>query len=71
MQNSMPRTDLALEAHRLASARVTELKGVKAVESSRRGFNVTHVSVLDKEGSDLLCKPIGERKERKNRGKTK
>ena len=45
---NFPRTDLAVEAeaiHRSAAA-VTELPGVRAEETERRGFAVTEVHVL-------------------------
>ncbi|MFR0796085.1 MAG: hypothetical protein ACLSHG_06985 [Oscillospiraceae bacterium] len=61
MPNS-PRTDLAVEAeaiHRSAAA-VTELPGVRAEETNRRGFSVTEVHVLDAAGENALCKPIGD-----------
>ena len=57
-----PRTDLAVEAeaiHRSAAA-VTELPGVRAEETNRRGFSVTEVHVLDAAGENALCKPIGD-----------
>ena len=59
---SFPRTDLAVEAeaiHRSAAA-VTELPGVRAEETNRRGFSVTEVHVLDAAGENALCKPIGD-----------
>lgn len=49
---NFPRTDLAVEAeaiHRSAAA-VTELPGVRAEETNRRGFSVTEVHVLDAAG---------------------
>ena len=49
---NFPRTDLAVEAeaiHRSAAA-VTELPGVRAEETERRGFAVTEVHVLDVAG---------------------
>ena len=59
---NFPRTDLAVEAeaiHRSAAA-VTELPGVRAEETERRGFAVTEVHVLDVAGENTLCKPIGD-----------
>ena len=59
---NFPRTDLAVEAeaiHRSAAA-VTELPGVRAEETNRRGFSVTEVHVLDAAGENVLCKPIGD-----------
>ena len=57
---NFPRTDLAVEAEALRSAAaVTELPGVRAEETERRGFAVTQVEVLDAAGSEALCKPIG------------
>ena len=59
---NFPRTDLAVEAeaiHRSAAA-VTELPGVRAEETERRGFAVTEVHVLDAAGENALCKPIGD-----------
>ena len=59
---NFPRTDLAVEAeaiHRSAAA-VTELSGVRAEETERRGFAVTEVHVLDVTGENALCKPIGD-----------
>ena len=49
---NFPRTDLAVDAeaiHRSAAA-VTELPGVRAEETERRGFAVTEVHVLDVAG---------------------
>ncbi len=59
---NFPRTDLAVEAeaiHRSAAA-VTELPGVRAEETNRRGFSVTEVHVLDAAGENALCKPVGD-----------
>lgn len=59
---NFPRTDLAVEAeaiHRSAAA-VTELPGVRAEETNRRGFSVTEVHVLDAAGENALCKPTGD-----------
>ena len=59
---NFPRTDLAVEAeaiHRSAAA-VTELPGVRAEETERRGFAVTEVHVLDVTGENALCKPVGD-----------
>lgn len=58
---NFPRTDLAVEAEAIhRSAAVTELPGVRAEETERRGFAVTEVHVLDAAGENALCKPIGD-----------
>lgn len=50
------RTDLAAEElPRTGGA----LPGVKSVTEDRRGFPVTEVQVLDEQGAEALCKPIG------------
>ncbi len=53
------RTDLAAEQRELTpdSGR---LRGVRASEESRNGFDVTVVEILDEEGEKALCKPIGK-----------
>ncbi|MEG1633868.1 MAG: GPR endopeptidase [Oscillospiraceae bacterium] len=56
------RTDLACEERdriRGGAADISELAGVRAQETSRRGFRVTTVEVLNQEGAEALCKPIG------------
>ena len=60
MARFSPRTDLALESKRLASADTGELEGVKAEEFVHNGFPVTRVSIVNQAGSDKLCKPIGD-----------
>ncbi len=57
------RTDLALEAHELwkeSAGETTELKGVRARESTIEGLPATRVEVLDREGAEALGKPEGE-----------
>lgn len=53
------RTDLAAEQRELTpdSGR---LRGVRASEESRNGFDVIVVEILDEEGEKALCKPIGK-----------
>jgi len=56
------RTDLALEAKELWQQSVSEqtkLEGVQAGQSSREGFAVDTVRVLDKRGEQALGKPVG------------
>lgn len=56
------RTDLALEAKELwqqSASEQTQLKGVRARESSREGFPVDTVQVLDRQGEQALGKPVG------------
>ncbi len=56
------RTDLALEAKELwqeSAAQQTKLEGVEARESTREGFGVDLVRVLDKRGEQALGKPAG------------
>lgn len=56
------RTDLAQEAVQLwrrDASDTTRLPGVRAEERTLFGQAVTLVEILDKEGSELLCKPIG------------
>lgn len=53
------RTDLANE-QRLHTRDPGSLSGVKASETSRRGFAVSTVEILDDEGAKALCKPIGK-----------
>ena len=50
------RTDLAAEE---LPAGGGELKGVRSRCFDREGFSVTEVEVLDEQGSEALCKPIG------------
>lgn len=56
------RTDLACEERdllRASAGETTELKGVKATDEMRNGFRVTTVDILDKDGEEALCKPVG------------
>ncbi len=56
------RTDLALEAKELwqeSAGETTRLPGVEARESTREGFAVTTVHILDRQGQDALGKPPG------------
>lgn len=56
------RTDLALEAKELwqqSAQQHTRLAGVQAGESSREGFQVDTVRVLDEQGERALGKPVG------------
>lgn len=56
------RTDLAVEAHQLwsESAKIeTTLPGVRARDTTREGYPVTTVEILDQQGADALGKPIG------------
>ena len=56
------RTDLASEAHRIASrgARSGALHGVTAKEDVINGLAVTAVEVLNQEGAEALGKPVGK-----------
>ena len=56
------RTDLAVEAHELwkeSAHEETLLPGVKAREYDRNGCKVTHVEILNEQGSEALGKPVG------------
>jgi spore protease len=56
------RTDLALEARELWNESVeqeTKLEGVKAEETTREGFPVTTVRILNEKGAEALGKPVG------------
>lgn len=54
------RTDLAVEAAQLwREGGAGELRGVKQEESSREGYPVTTVRVLDEEGARAIGKPVG------------
>ena len=56
------RTDLALEAKELweeSAGKTTELPGVVARETRRRGVTVTTVEILDRRGEQALHKPVG------------
>ena len=54
----LPRTDLAVEAHRVRAG-AGRLEGVEVRETDRSGFHVTTVEVHSPAASDELCKPIG------------
>lgn len=56
------RTDLAFEARELwkeKTGELTELRGVKARDEKKDGFDVTFVEILDEEGQKQLGKPVG------------
>lgn len=55
---ALPRTDLAVEAHRVRS-NAGALDGVEIQETDRGGFCVTTVQVRSPAASKKLCKPIG------------
>lgn len=55
---ALPRTDLAVEAHRVRS-NAGALDGVEVRELDRDGFRVTTVEVRSPAASKELCKPIG------------
>lgn len=54
----MPRTDLAVEAHRVRAG-ASRLEGVEVCESDRSGFHITTVEVRSPSASRKLCKPVG------------
>lgn len=57
------RTDLAVEAKTLweqSAGETTQLPGVEAHEEERDGFTISTVRILDDQGSNELCKPIGD-----------
>lgn len=54
----MPRTDLAVEAHRVR-ADAGALDGVEIRETNQGGFRVTTVTVQSDSASEKLCKPKG------------
>lgn len=54
----LPRTDLAVEAHRVRAG-AGRLEGVEVRETDRDGFHVTTVEVRSPSASEELCKPIG------------
>lgn len=54
----LPRTDLAVEAHRVRAG-AGRLEGVEVRETDRSGFRVTTVEVRSPAASEELCKPIG------------
>lgn len=53
------RTDLALEAHQLRQETAAALSGVVSRESTREGYSVTTVEVLDEAGAQALDKAVG------------
>ena len=59
MRQPLPRTDLAVEAHRLRASEQA-LEGVEVSERDRSGFHVTTVEVRSPAASETLCKPIGK-----------
>lgn len=57
------RTDLAAEARQLwqeSAGKTSSLPGVKAREAVQKGFPVTKVEILSREGSEALGKPEGQ-----------
>ena len=54
----LPRTDLAVEAHRVRAG-AGQLEGVEVRETDRNGFRVATVEVRSPAASEELCKPIG------------
>lgn len=54
----LPRTDLAVEAHRVRAG-ASRLEGVEVRESDRSGFHITTVEVRSPSASKELCKPVG------------
>ena len=54
----LPRTDLAVEAHRVRAG-AGRLEGVEVRETDRNGFRVSTVEVRSPAASEELCKPIG------------
>lgn len=54
----LPRTDLAVEAHRVRAG-ASGLEGVEVRESEQGGFHLTTVEVRSLIASKELCKPIG------------
>jgi spore protease len=56
-----PRTDLALEAHELASKnKASEIDGIMCKEESLYGFGMTRVEINTEEASRLTGKPCGK-----------
>lgn len=55
---ALPRTDLAVEAHRVR-ADAGRLEGVEIEEADRDGFHIASVYVRSPAASKELCKPIG------------
>ena len=58
MNRPFPRTDLALEAHRVR-AQDARMEGVTVTETDRAGFHLATVEVTSPAASEELCKPIG------------
>ena len=54
----LPRTDLAVEAHRVRAG-AGQLEGVEVRETDRSGFRVATVEVSSSAASEKLCKPLG------------
>lgn len=54
----LPRTDLAVEAHRIRAG-AARIEGVSLEETDRNGFHITTVEVRSPSASEKLCKPIG------------
>lgn len=54
----LPRTDLAVEAHRVCAG-AARVEGVSLEEMDRNGFHITTVEVRSPSASEKLCKPIG------------
>ena len=54
----MPRTDLAVEAHRVRAG-AARLEGVEVRETDRSGFHITTVEVRSPAASKELCNSIG------------
>ena len=62
MSERSVRTDLAVEARELAHERAgdtSDISGVEVREYSSEGCPVTHVKILDEQGSEALGKPPG------------
>lgn len=55
------RTDLAIEARELAKEQTEteELEGVSVETEEKENYKVTHVKILDENGSESMGKPIG------------
>ncbi len=60
-RDTMQRTDLAAEAHKLCcdDANLTQIEGVKARESTKHGIRMTEVRVIDEQGARTIGKPCG------------
>lgn len=58
MVYSLPRTDLAVEAHRVRAG-AARIEGVSLEETDRNGFHITTVEVRSPSASEKLCKPVG------------